>query len=337
MVQFVPVFSFRSYGPRQERRKMNYTEFVCAVEKSMSLKMEEGVKVSSYTAVKNNGRERKGIIVETPGVNISPTIYLEEYYQCYQSGEKLEEIVEDISSFYESIRKEESWDYKKILSYEGVKDRIVFKLVNTKKNRDFLDTVPHRDILDLSVVFYVLLEVSREGAAMMTICENHLRQWGIDSDVLRKTAEENVKRILPAELFTMRHALSEIVRSAENGCADTENLLAQGGGERDRMYVLTNRIRSYGAACIAYPYIPGMIGKTLGSDYYILPSSVHEVMIVPACSSPGGEELEEMVREINATQVAEEEVLSDHIYYYDCSEDQIRMFGADESRREGAR
>ena len=91
--------------------------------------------------------------------------------------------MEDIRSFYESIRKEESLDYKKILSYEGVKDRIVFKLINTEKNREFLKTVPHTDILDLSVVFYALLEVSREGAAMMTICENHLRQWDIGRDV----------------------------------------------------------------------------------------------------------------------------------------------------------
>lgn len=316
---------------------MNYTEFVCAVEKSMSLKMKEGVKVSSYTAVKNNGRERKGIVVEAPGVNISPTIYLEEYYQCYQSGETLEEIVEDIRLFYESIRKEESWDYKKILSYEGVKDRIVFKLINTEKNRELLEMVPHTDLLDLSVVFYVLLEVSREGAAMMTICENHLRQWEIDRDLLWKTAVENGKRILPAELFTMRHALCEIVGSAEQGSDDEGNLLAGGSGERDRMYVLTNRIRSYGAACIAYPYIPGMIGDALGSDYYILPSSVHEVMIVPACGGIEGRELEEMVREINATQVAEEEVLSDHIYYYDCRKGCLRMFAAEEGRKEGAR
>ena len=316
---------------------MNYTEFVCAVEKSMSLKMKEGVKVSSYTAVKNNGRERKGIVVEAPGVNISPTIYLEEYYQCYQSGETLEEIVEDIRLFYESIRKEESWDYKKILSYEGVKDRIVFKLINTEKNREFLETVPHTDLLDLSVVFYVLLEVSGEGAAMMTICESHLRQWGIDRDLLWKTAVENGKRILPAELFTMRHALSEIVGSAEEGSGDEGNLLAGGSGEWDRMYVLTNRIRSYGAACIAYPYIPGMIGDALRSDYYILPSSVHEVMIVPACGGIEGRELEEMVREINATQVAEEEVLSDHIYYYDCRKGCLRMFAAEEGRKEGAR
>ena len=313
---------------------MNYTEFVCAVEKSMSMKMKEGVKVSSYTAVKNNGRERTGIIVETPGVNISPTIYLEEYYQCYQSGKNLEEIVEDIRSFYESIRKEESRDYKKILSYEGVKDRIVFKLINTEKNREFLKTVPHTDILDLSVVFYALLEVSREGAAMMTICENHLRQWDIGRDVLWKAAEENVRRILPAELFTMRHALNEIVGSAEAG-SDEENLLDGGDGERDRMYVLTNRMRSYGAACIAYPYIPGMIGETLGSDYYILPSSVHEVMIVPACGGLDGEELEEMVREINVTQVAEEEVLSNHIYYYERRTGCLRMFDPAGKRKEG--
>ena len=118
---------------------MNYTEFVCAVEKNMSLKVKEGVKVSAYTAVKNNGRERQGIVMETPGVNISPTIYLEEYYQCYQNGEGLEEIVDDIHSFYESIRKEESWDYRKILSYDGVKDRIVFTLINSEKDRNFLD------------------------------------------------------------------------------------------------------------------------------------------------------------------------------------------------------
>ena len=316
---------------------MNYTEFVCAVEKNMSLKVKEGVKVSSYTAVKNNGRERQGIVVETPGVNISPTIYLEEYYQCYQNGEGLEEIVDDIHSFYESIRKEESWDYRKILSYEGVKDRIVFKLINRDKNRKFLESVPHREVLDLAVVFYVLLEVRREGTAMMTICENHIRQWGIDADTLWETAAENVKRILPAELFTMRYALGEIMSGSEEGRCTRENILEGNSGEHDRMYVLTNRIRSYGAACMAYPYIPEMIGRTLGTDYYILPSSVHEVMIVPADGGLAGGELEEMVLEINATQVAEEEVLSDHVYYYDCREGLLRVCGAEEAGKEGAR
>lgn len=313
---------------------MNYTEFVCAVEKSMKLKMEEGVRVSSCTAVKNNGKERKGISVETPGVNISPTIYLEEYYQCYQGGKKLEEIVEDICAFYESIRKEESMDYKKILSYEGVKDRIVFKLINTEKNREFLETVPHTDFLDLSVVFYVLLEVSREGSAMMTICNSHLKQWNIGSEVLRKTAEENVRQILPAELLTMRHALEGLAGNREDGA---ENLFTESAGERDGMYVLTNRMGSYGAACIAYPCVPRMIGEALGSDYYILPSSVHEVIIVPACSDLETSELEAMVREVNETQVADEEVLSDHVYFCEYGSDRLRLASPEASRKEAVR
>lgn len=187
------------------------------------------------------------------------------------------------------------------------------------------------------MVFYVLLEVRREGTAMMTICENHIRQWGIDADTLWETAAENVKRILPAELFTMRYALGEIMSGSEEGHCTRENILEGNSGEHDRMYVLTNRIRSYGAACMAYPYIPEMIGRTLGTDYYILPSSVHEVMIVPADGGLAGGELEEMVREINATQVAEEEVLSDHVYYYDCREGLLRVCGAEEAGKEGAR
>ena len=60
---------------------MDYKEFTNAVQKQMNQRMEGGVQASLYTAVKNNGRERTGVLIETPGINISPTIYLEEYYE----------------------------------------------------------------------------------------------------------------------------------------------------------------------------------------------------------------------------------------------------------------
>ena len=101
-------------------------------------------------------------------MNISPTIYLEEYFKNFQQGVKLEAIVEEMLELYEDIRQEKSWDYEKILCYERIKDKIVFKLINTAKNRKFLDTVPHFPFLDLSAVFYVLLEVTDEGTAAMT-------------------------------------------------------------------------------------------------------------------------------------------------------------------------
>lgn len=294
---------------------MDYTEFVRAVETRMSRRVKDTEKVSLYTAVKNNGRERRGIMVETKGVNISPMIYLEEYYGYYRDGCPIEQIVDELMEFYESIRRDESWDSRSVLTYEGVRDRIVFRLVNTEKNREFLKTVPHREIFDLSAVFYVLLEMSSEGTATMTVKNGHMAQWGADVDMLWERAVENSKRILPAEFFTMDHALRELVDDTSSKEGKTENLLKEKGGKRDRMYVLSNRVRSYGAACAAYPFILEMIGQILKKDYYILPSSVHEVVIVPYSKEFDLAELDRMVKEINETQLDEEDVLSDHAYF----------------------
>ena len=148
---------------------MDYRAFANAVEEQMNQKMTGGVRAALHTAIKNNGKERTGILIESPGINISPTIYLEEYFQSYQQGVELDMIVEDLMRFYEDIRQDKSWDYENILSYEGVKGRVVFKLINTAKNRKFLNTVPYFPFLDLSAVFYVLLEVTDDGTAAMTI------------------------------------------------------------------------------------------------------------------------------------------------------------------------
>lgn len=297
---------------------MNYTEFAGAVEKQISKRMEEGVTVSLYTAVKNNGKERTGVMIETPGINLSPTIYLEEYYENYCQGRSLDQIADEIVSFYDNIKREEPWDCEKIRSYQGVKHRIVFKLINTAKNRKFLSTVPHRRFLDLSIVFYVLFEATKEGMAAMAVSDSHARQWEVTADMLWADAVRNVKRLLPAEFVTMQSAIKNILREhgEQEGPGETENLLLRNTGAKDGMYVLSNRLGSYGAACIAYPHIMGMIGEILERDYYVLPSSVHEVVIVPCSEEFGVRELNEMVRDINQTEVAEEEVLSNHVYLY---------------------
>mgnify|MGYP007043251716 FL=1 len=96
-------------------------------------------------------------MIEMPGINISPTIYLEEYYESYVAGRKIEQIVDDIKQLYEEIKQEKPWDCESFRDYEGVRNRIVFKVINTAKNRKFLRTVPHLAFLDLSIVFMFLL------------------------------------------------------------------------------------------------------------------------------------------------------------------------------------
>ena len=82
------------------------------------------------------------------------------------------------------------------------------------------------------------------------------------------------------------------------------------------MYVLSNKEKTMGAACILYDSILTLIGERLQDDFYILPSSIHECIVVPMNITTTKKELQEMVREINATQVIPEEVLSDEVYTY---------------------
>lgn len=306
---------------------MDYREFTCAVEKQMNQKMTGGVKAGLYTAEKNNGTERTGILIEIPGVNISPTIYLEEYYESYLAGESIETVVGDIINFYKNIRQEKSWDCSRVLDYENVREHIVFKMINTSKNRNFLSTVPHITFLDLSIVFYVLLEAAGEGTAAMVINEDHAGRWKVGKDALWREALRNIKKLLPAEFFTMNYALREMLKknTESESAPEHENLLDGNMDASDSMYILSNNLRNYGAACIAYPHILEMIGNILQTDFYVLPSSVHEVVITPCQQEISCSELDEMVRDINRTQVAEEEILSDHAYLYERRTGRLRI------------
>ena len=280
----------------------------------MNQKLEGGIKASQYTAVKNNGKVKKGLLIEAPGVNISPTIYLEEFYHRYLDGELVDELVQDILNFYRIVKCDRSMDTNDIEHYDKIQDKIVFKLVHTEKNRELLGGVPHIEVLDLSIVFYVLLDVNSQGTATMTVNNEHLQYWDVTADELLALARKNVARLLPAELFTMQQAVDVILCTVPG---KRENLLNESVTEADDfMYVLSNPIRSFGAACIIYPDVLDMAGQVLGEDYYVLPSSVHEVVLVPASKGMKPEDMNAMVTEINQTQVAEEEILSNHAYLY---------------------
>lgn len=312
---------------------MNYTEFVNAVKEKLTRELNGGVRVNVYTTKKNNATERTGLILETPGVNISPTIYLEEFFELYEKGKQMDWIIEDLVELYEEIRQEKSWDYERMLSFEGVKDRIIFRLINTEKNKELLLDVPHKKFLDLSLVFAVLVEADNDGTAVMLIKDLYMRQWKVTKEQLWNAAKENTKRLLPAECFGMNFAVYELLSRSTPGEHDRENLLRRTWHiheelelpEKDKMYVLSNKLKNYGAACIAYPYILDMLAGVLKENFYVLPSSVHEVIIVPESSQIRQSELERMVREINETQVPEEEILSNHAYFYYAQEGKLQL------------
>ncbi len=283
---------------------MTYYQFIHEVEVRVKEEMKDGVMVYIRSAVKNNGTKRHGLTIAKKGINIYPTIYLEEYYQQFQRGSSVESIAGEILRLYKEIRFQRSFEWEFFKDYREVRRRIVYRLVNREANKELLEEVPYEEYLDLAVVFYVMFEVNSHGMASMMVRDEHLKMWGVSKEEILSEAHENTERLLPYEFRTMFALLEELTGEVGSGCEDI-------------MYVMSNRARSYGAATILYEERLDGIGDYLKENYYVLPSSVHEVIIVPESAASGHEAMNALVAEVNETQIEAEEILSDHAYYYD--------------------
>ena len=294
---------------------MNYQQFIEEVERRVKEKIKgnETITVYIHTAVKNNGKERKGITVSEKGIHISPTIYLEEYFQQFQEGKPIEKIVEKILQLYEEVKCSHPCEESLLQNYEELKGKFACKLIHRGKNEKLLNDIPYVPWMDLAIVVFVLLEVSPYGTATVLVRKEHLEIWGLTEAQLFDEAKKNTPILLPYQFCPMRKLLREICPSAVD----------EGEEEEESLYVLSNKLRSFGAASMLYEGILEKVGQKLGENYYILPSSIHEVIVVPESKSPVKQDLEEMVREINETQVEEEEVLSDRVYYFSRKENRL--------------
>lgn len=298
---------------------MTYCQFIQAVEETVKKEVREPLSVSVHTARKNNGVIRTGLMIAEKGVNISPAIYLEEYYEQFREGDTVEEIASDILRIYAKIRFPQSLKEEQFLKYTQVEDKLVFRLVGREANEELLQELPHVPYLDMAMVFYVLLEVDPHGTASMQVTEEHMRLWGITLSELKEKAVYNTPRLLRYEFQTIQTVIEEL---SESYHLESETYKPK---RDERMYVLSNELRSFGAAAILYKNQLHNIGMLLRQNYYVLPSSVHEVIIIPESEAPSRQFLDDMVAEINEAHVEPEEVLTDHAYYYDRKFDRLEV------------
>lgn len=291
---------------------MNYQQFIVEVKEKVAFILGETMCVQIHTALKNNGKERTGLTISDKQVNISPTIYLEEYYQQFLEGSRIEWIAESISELYKEVKFEHTWDVNAIQDFSRAHSKLAYKLVHATKNELLLSTLPHMRYLDFAIVFYILFEADSSGTATIPVTNELLKLWNTNVSELYNIAHANMASLLPVDFKPMRIVICELLgKPYSNSTKDNP------------MYVLTNSLRSFGSCCILYDGVLSDIGRQLGENYYILPSSIHEVIIVPESQSPNSEDLNDMISEINETQVADEEILSDHAYYYSREKNQL--------------
>ncbi len=296
---------------------MNYSDFVYTIEAMVKERVGENVKVEIHKNLKNNGKERIGLVIKEAEINIAPAIYLEEFYDRWSITDDLEGIICEILSIQKEVKLEKSFDSNFLKDYQLVKEKLAFKVVHYEKNKDLLRDVPHIKFLDLAIVFYVLVDENEKGIATMVVKNSHKNNWKVELSELYDDAIKNAEVMLPSDFQPMTSIISELLVEEQDIEKEKEK------EKEEAMFVLSNRNRNLGAACILYEGVLEKIAKYLREDYYVIPSSIHEVIIVPFSKSPEKAELEEMIREINETQLEEEEVLSNYAYFYSVREQRL--------------
>lgn len=304
---------------------MTYDEFLDMIKDRAQERLGKLYKVSVEKLLDNNGVMKDTLCVNRVEEHTTPMLYLNAYYDLYQGEMSLDNIMDEILEVYE-------WNENckgEFKDFESIKDRIIFRLVNSEKNTVLLQSVPHIHVLDLAVVYCIYKEkdgISKTGL----IRTEHLTEWNMTEQDLFDLAKINTPLCLTAEIKRMVDVMKEIARNymGDSYSEDIIDELLQGNGDRKPMYVLSNTKGIYGASCILYKDVLKDFSESQNCDLIVLPSSIHEVILIPDDGTVDMEGVREMVRMVNETEVTEEAFLSNEIYCFSRTEGTLNLVNA---------
>lgn len=297
---------------------MNYEEFKMVIRAELQKFYQEEAETEICEVLKNNGRSYDGIRItlnkdcHKPIPIIEISSFYEEYYQGKIGiAECVEKIVEERNCHICANGLEEFAE--KIIDWKYVKENVYPILLSTKENQQMLKNLVSVPLMDLSIGYIIRDDVPGECRSSAKITKMMMRCYGVSKEQLHNQAIENLNK----DGYEFQD-MKELMKSLHHAVVEDEEQ-----EEGMEMYVLTNVSKFYGAAGILNTQL--LKNFAGNKDFFILPSSVHECIFVPVIDKGAKRAFDMMVKEVNSEEVSVEERLSDHCYYYDAKENEIRM------------
>ena len=287
---------------------MDINEFTRKVCGAVKEKLSGEYNVELKEVRKNNGVLLHGLLISSEGQKAVPTIYLENFFRAYEEGMTFAEVIRRLLDIYGQDVPAGIVDMEFFRDFEKVKDRICFRLIGRAGNEELLREIPYVDFLDMAVCFFYAYQGKELGEGSILIYHSHRKLWGCGIADLMELANRNTPLLFPWQCCAIEEIIGRMVKEEYR-----QELMAA----EIPMQVLSNRQQLNGAACLLYPDVLEQLAEKSRADLYILPSSVHETILLADSGREEPEKLKEMIAEVNRTQVAPEEVLTDSLYRYD--------------------
>lgn len=289
--------------------RMGFDSFVNCI---MSTKKDVEMHIREHHKI---NQDYISLVVRRKGANIGVVVSLGDLYGAYMSGQSMEKILETIDRL---LSEAPVFDFSCLFDPEYVKPRLFIRVCNLERNKKFLESCPYEELEDLAITCHVMVG-KNEGKSQSSIVNNEMMEMlGFTREELFAAAKKNAADILPVEVINMGDMMSQMfsigfVSDEERECM-----------EDIPMYIVTNQAKTNGASAIFYPGVMEKLADVLGEGFYILPSSVHETIILPEGSS-SEMPLLEMVKEVNQKKVNPEDKLTDNVYYYDAQKKKLSV------------
>lgn len=311
---------------------MQYEDFLAHMQVCIEQMVPLNYQVQFHSVMKNNDVEFDGVILMKEGERVSPTVYFNSYYDRYRQGESIPKLCQEIVELRVITMRENTLDeVTDDMSFNWWKDKIIYRLVNRKRNRKRLVGIPFMQFVDLAITFHCLVSNTDDEIGSFIITRELMESWNLTVKELYQLAGVNTPKLFPSSIRTMEDVLQEVLEPIQ----ESSPIYEEGIEEEDikqedikqeipfqiesphSMYILSNSSGMNGAGALLYPQVIEKFSNSIKSNVYILPSSIHEVILVPFQEEIDKSQLIQMVNEVNETQVTKEEVLSSSVYYYD--------------------
>lgn len=325
------VMSFQDTDEK-ERKTMDYEKFKEEFAEDIKQKLYERgygeVKVN-FNEVEKANQKYEAMSVAPEGSNVGVNFNLEQAFAAYESsGDYVGVFASSANVIAEGLDNAPSVDVAALTDYETMKDKLSIEVISAEANEDLLSKIPHEQIEDLAVVYRFVLESNEDGRASILVSNDLIERMGVTSEQLKADALENAPEIRPAVIQGMNEVMKEMMGQ------EVFEMMGIPEQTEEMMYVATVPDKNSGAGVLAYQDFMDQAAEKIGGDFYILPSSIHEILLVPDDGQKSADELRAMVMDVNATQVRPEEKLTDNVYHYDSNEHIFELAEKFEARQQ---
>lgn len=313
---------------------MDYEQFKERIEEDLHQALaDHGIDANfSQHHVEKLNASYDALSVTPEGSHIGVNANLSAMFEAIENGQDYNEVVSRASeSIITDIENTPEINVEDLTNYDEMKSKLAMEVVSADRNAEMLENVPHEQMEDMAVVYRLILGQDSEGRSVLVtndltvlVTNDLMEQFGVTHEQLHEDAMINAPEIRPSEIRGLSVVMTEMMGPGMTPEIDPAD---------EQMFVAGVSDIIYGAGVIAYPNFFEDAAEKLGGDFYVLPSSIHEVLLVRDNGEMTAKDLEAMVKEVNATQVAPEDQLTDHVYHYDSKEHIFEMADKFEERQ----